>query len=213
MDRRRIRAGVMLAAIGLAAAVLLAAVDRATRATIADQEQRRALATLTALLPPGTYDNDLVNDRIRMQLPGLERPARVYRARRAGQPAAVIFDLVTGRGYSGDIRLLVAADPNGQVLGVRVIEHRETPGLGDRIEVGRSDWIRQFTGRSLEDPPAERWAPDRRGGDFDTMTGATITADAVIGAVRAALSGLEASEADALWQLPAHAVAVPGDEA
>lgn len=204
-DPRTRRAALALTAIGLAAAVLLAGVDRLTRDRIAQAEQRRALATLSAMLPAGTFDNDLLSDAIELPLPGLEQPARVYRARRDGRPVASLVDLVTARGYSGDIRLLVAADPDGTVLGVRVLDHRETPGLGDRIEIERSDWITQLTGRSLGDPPAERWAPDRRGGDFDTLTSATITTDAVLDAVRSALRGLRQTDPERLWEMPGEA--------
>lgn len=196
-DRRR--AALALTAIGLGAALLLAGVDRLTRDRIEAAEQRRALATLSALLPAGTFDNELLDDAIVLALPGLEQPARVYRARRNGQPVASLVDLVTSRGYSGDIRLLVAVDPEGTVLGVRVLAHRETPGLGDKIERQRSDWITQFKGRSLGQPPAEAWAPDQRGGDFDTLTSATITTDAVIHAVHSALSGLEQTDPERLW--------------
>ncbi len=200
MATGRWQAGVKLVALGLAAALLLAGLDQLTRERIADQQQRRALATLTELLPPGSFDNNLVDDHIDLDLAGFEQPARVYRARAAGAPVAVIFDLVTGRGYSGDIRMLVAADPQGRVLGVRVLEHRETPGLGDRIEIERSDWIRQFTGTRLGEPAEERWATSRRGGDFDGLTSATITAEAVVQAVRAALETLDQTDQQRLWQ-------------
>ena len=200
IDPMRRRAALTLTAIGLAAALLLAAVDQLTRATIADQEQQRALAILSRMLPADSFNNNLVNDRIFLEIPGLDVPARAYRARMDGEPTAILFDVVTNRGYSGDIRLLVAAAPDGEVLGVRVIDHRETPGLGDRIEIERSAWIRQFTGRSLNDPPTERWASNRRGGDFDSMTSATITAEAVIGAVRSTLIGLDQAEQDTLWR-------------
>lgn len=202
MDGSRRRAAIALTCIGLGAAVLLAGVDRLTRDRIEQAQQRRALAILGAMLPEGAFDNQLLSDAIELQVPGLDRPARVYRARRGGQPVASLVDLVTSRGYSGDIRLLVAVDPGGTVLGVRVLDHRETPGLGDKIEIERSDWITGFAGRSLGNPPAERWAADRSGGDFDTLTSATITTDAVVEAVRAALLGLEQADQERLWAAP-----------
>jgi Na+-translocating ferredoxin:NAD+ oxidoreductase subunit G len=198
-DRRwPFRSALMLAAIGLSAALILAGLDQVTRDRISLEQERRALAALTQLLPEEEFDNELVNDWIELPVAGLASPARVYRARRDQLPVALIIDLVTARGYSGDIRLLVAVDPDGQVIGVRVLEHRETPGLGDRIEQRRSDWIEQFRGRSLLDPPTEDWAPDRRGGKFDTMTNATITASAVIDAVRQALEAVDRAE-DRAW--------------
>jgi len=163
MGSRRFRAALSLTLLGLVAAVLLSGIDRLTRERIASAEQRRALATLTELVPAARFDNDPLFDRIEQRIGGFEEPAVIHRARRGDEPVALIFDVTTGRGYSGDIRLLVALEPDGTVQGVRVLRHRETPGLGDRIEIERSDWIRQFAGRSLDDPPPRRWAgPPRR---------------------------------------------------
>ncbi|HET8791735.1 MAG TPA: RnfABCDGE type electron transport complex subunit G, partial [Modicisalibacter sp.] len=89
--------------------------------------------------------------------------------------------------YSGDISLLVGIDANGELTGVRVLSHRETPGLGDKIEVRKSDWITQFAGLSLGNPPIEQWAVKKDGGVFDAFTGATITPRAVIGAIKRSL--------------------------
>ena len=199
IERKRLRAAFSLTLIGLLAALLLAGIDRLTADRIARAQQQRALATLVALLPAGSFDNDLIDDHVDLPISRLVQPARVYRARLEGEPAALIFDVTTGQGYSGDIRLLVAMDPDGVLLGVRVLDHRETPGLGDKIEVERSDWIRQFTGRSLGNPPAEGWRSDRRGGAFDTLTSATITTDAVIEAVRLSLEE-KSQRPDRLWQ-------------
>ncbi len=196
---RRTKAALSLGLIGLGAAVLLSGVDRLTREPIALAEQRRALATLTELVPPSMFDNDPVFDRIEQAISGFDQPAVIHRARRNGEPVALVFDVTTPRGYSGDIRLLVALSPEGEVKGVRVLSHRETPGLGDKIEIRRSDWIRQFTGRSLDDPPPQHWASSRRGGEFDTLTSATITTDAVVDAVRRVLLKAEESEQD-LWR-------------
>lgn len=198
----RLKAALSLALIGLLAALLLSGVDRLTREPIAAAEQRRALATLTELVPAASFDNDPVSDRIERPAPGLNQPAVIHRARMNDQPVALIFDVTTPRGYSGDIRLLVALDPDGIVLGVRVLAHRETPGLGDRIEAQRSDWIHQFRGRSLGDPAPQRWTSSRRGGDFDTLTAATVTTNAVVDAVLRVL--IEAEESgQSLWNPPA----------
>jgi electron transport complex protein RnfG len=111
--------------------------------------------------------------------------------RRAGTTVAVLLNVVAPDGYAGPIRLLVAVDAAGRVLGVRVLEHRETPGLGDAIESRRSDWLRGFDGRSLVDPPRDRWEVRRDGGDFDQFTGATVTPRAVVRAVRKTLVHVE----------------------
>lgn len=173
-----------LGLIGLVAAGLLSGVHQLTHERIRQQAEQQALSTLTQLVDPERYDNDLIRDRFSAWIGGLENPSTLYRARRDGEPMALIADITTSQGYSGDIRLVAALEPDGTLIGVRVLEHRETPGLGDQIESRRSDWIRQFEGRSLGAPPAEAWAPDRRGGDFDTLSSATITSAAVIDAVQ-----------------------------
>lgn len=191
MRSGHVRPALVLAGLGLAAAVLLAGLDRLTREPIADERQRRALAGVSAVLGGIDYDNELLDDSVRLNIPGLSERATVYRATNDGEPVAVVMDVTTSSGYSGDIRLLIAANVDGTVLGVRVLEHRETPGLGDRIERGKSDWLKQFEGKALQHPPPEAWAPDRKGGEFDTVTSATITSSAVIDAVKRALQALE----------------------
>lgn len=186
-----------LGLIGLLAAALLSGVHLATRDRIASEQQRQALATLNQLVPESEYDNALVEDRFSAWISGLAAPAILYRARKNGDPVALLADVTTPHGYSGDIRLLIGLAPNGEVIGVRVLEHRETPGLGDQIESKRSDWIRQFTGKSLGDPPAQAWAADRRGGAFDTLSSATITSSAVIEAVRNVLAWYAANRDNA----------------
>ena len=111
----------------------------------------------------------------------------MYRARKAGQPVALVITPVAPDGYSGIIKLLVGINVDGTLNGVRVVTHRETPGLGDAIDEKRSDWIHLFDNRSLLDPPLERWAVRKDGGDFDQLTGATITPRAVVKAVRQTL--------------------------
>jgi len=88
------------------------------------------------------------------------------------------------KGYSGEIRLLLGIDENGKLLGVRVLKHTETPGLGDKIEVNRSDWITRFNGLSLGNPPEAQWAVKKDGGPFDQFAGATITPRAVVNGIR-----------------------------
>ncbi|MBP6763361.1 MAG: RnfABCDGE type electron transport complex subunit G, partial [Rubrivivax sp.] len=106
-----------------------------------------------------------------------------YRARRGGRVTGVAFE-THGRGYSGDIRVLLGVAADGRLLGVRVLQHAETPGLGDKIEAARSDWITRFKGLSLGDPPEAKWAVKKDGGQFDQFAGATITPRAVVACVR-----------------------------
>lgn len=186
-----------LGLIGLAAALLLSGVNELTEERIERQAERQALAALNQLIDPAAYDNELIEDRISAWIAGLEPPSTIYRAWRDGEPVALLADVTTPAGYSGDIRLLVGLEPDGTLIGVRVLEHRETPGLGDRIERRRSDWIEQFRGRSLGRPPTERWAADRRGGAFDTLSSATITSAAIIAAVKRVLEWYEANRDNA----------------
>ena len=179
---------VTLALIGLIAATLLAGVHFITADRIERQAEQRAQSTLNQLLPQGGYDNNLIRDRFEAWIAGLESPSVIHRARLDSEPVALLADVTTNQGYSGPIRLLIGVGPEGTVLGVRVLEHRETPGLGDRIERDRSDWIEQFDGRSLGDPARDEWRPDRRGGAFDTLSSATITSAAVTDAVRRVLA-------------------------
>lgn len=184
----------VFAALGLAAALVLAGLDALTEARIEAERREHALRAVSAMLKPGRYNNELLDDTARLPIQGLGEPATVYRARLDNEPTAAVIDVTTSEGYSGDIRLLVAVDPDGKVLGIRILEHRETPGLGDKIERSKSDWIEQFEGKSLQNPPAQDWAPDRRDGAFDTVTSATITSAAVIDAVKRVLRTFESNK-------------------
>ena len=180
-------------ALGLAAALALAGLNALTEERIEAERRDYALRAIAAMLPEERYDNELLDTARDMSIAGLDN-ATAYTARLQGRPAAVVVGITTPQGYSGDIRLLVAIHADGTVLGVRVLEHRETPGLGDRIERSKGDWLEQFEGRSLGDPPAGDWAPDRRNGAFDTVTSATITSAAVIEAVKRVLQAVQSRE-------------------
>jgi electron transport complex protein RnfG len=192
------RAGGLLALLAVLGVGLLAGVHELTRERITEQERAALRARLAEVLDPARYDNDPLADSFTETAPDLlgdDRPVRVYRARREGRPVAVMLETVAPDGYNGDIGLLVGIDANGVVTGVRVLQHRETPGLGDPIEARRSDWIEGFRGRSLGDPPPARWTVRKDGGDFDQFTGATITPRAVTRAVARALELADARRA------------------
>ena len=123
----------------------------------------------------------------------------VYRARLDGEPVASVLTAIAPDGYVDEIRLIVGVDTDGVLTGVRVTDHRETPGLGDGIQTDRSDWILAFAGRRIQELPATGWALRRDGGDFDQLTGATITSRAVVKAVSRAVRYYAAHEA-ALYQ-------------
>lgn len=161
-----------------------------THERIAANERAALLRNLHVLIPPERHDNDLFTDVIEVTAPellGSAEPAAAYRARKDGWPVALVIAATAPDGYSGPIRLLVGINADGTLAGVRVVNHRETPGLGDAIEASRSDWILGFDGRSLDDPKESLWAVKRDGGHFDQFTGATITPRAVVNAVKKAL--------------------------
>ncbi|AGA34026.1 Electron transport complex protein RnfG [Thioalkalivibrio nitratireducens DSM 14787] len=177
--------------LGLFAAAgtgLVAWVHSGTEARIAENRLAVTRLRVTAALEGLDYDNDPVGDHTTVSDPllgGEDLP--VWFARKGDDVVGLVLSAVTAQGYSGNIHLLVGLDTAGNLLGVRVTQHRETPGLGDDIEVDRSDWILGFRGRSLENPPIELWRVRRDGGIFDQFTGATITPRAVVQAVRDAL--------------------------
>ncbi|WP_289083335.1 MULTISPECIES: electron transport complex subunit RsxG [Gammaproteobacteria] len=186
-------------AVGLAifATVTAGAIATAQMLTAERIKQNIRMAesrALNQLVPTSSYDNDLLNDtltvdsRFNQQLLGpLPENALIYRARNDGEVSAVILPAVAPDGYTTSIDLIVGVNRDGTLAGVRVVAHRETPGLGDKIEARKSDWITSFTGKSLQNPVAEQWAVRKDGGEFDQFTGATITPRAVVRAVKRAL--------------------------
>ena len=148
-------------------------IDRAKDQLLQDQ--------LNAVLANIEYNNHLTRD-IKV-IDSHDGAITVYRARLDSSPVAAIYDTVTLSGYSGAIRLLVGIDTSGTITGVRVLEHRETPGLGDAIDINKSDWITGFDMHSLESLSPQEWRVKKDGGNFDQFTGATITPRAVVNTV------------------------------
>lgn len=187
--------------LGLFAVVVtlaLAGTQLLTREEIAAQRRAAEARAYSEILPPTRYDNALLDD-VRpvddRELLGLEQPGKILVARRGGQVQAVIVPATAPDGYGGAIGLIVGINADGSVAGVRVVSHKETPGLGDRIDARKSRWIEGFAGRSLGDPAAALWAVKKDGGVFDQFTGATITPRAVTAAVKRALQYFEANRA------------------
>ena len=188
--RNIILTGILLFLFAMIGATLVAYTFENTKARIAANERAALLRNLHVLVPPDTHTNDLFTDVIEVQDPtllGSRDPVPVYRARRDGEPVALVLAPEAPDGYGGAIKLLVGITPEGVLTGVRVLSHRETPGLGDAIEAERSDWILAFDGLRLGDPPANQWRVQRDGGVFDQFTGATVTPRAVVNAVRKSL--------------------------
>lgn len=169
---------------------IIAFTQQATEQRITVERQRMQMRALNEILPDDQHDNDLlqdswlIDDRRYLHLPA---PAQAWRGRQDNVVTAVILPVTTVDGYSGRIDLLVGIYADGQLAGVRVVNHRETPGLGDKIELGKSRWILAFNGKSLSMLAPKGWGVRRDGGDFDQFTGATITPRAVVQAVYNAL--------------------------
>jgi electron transport complex protein RnfG len=185
-----VSAGVLLAFTALLGTALMTGINWHSQPYIEKNEREVLLNTLNAVLPANSYDNDILNDTIEFQdsaLLGSRLPIKIYRARKHGKPVAAVLNVIAPDGYSGPIHLLVGINYDGLMNGVRVVKHKETPGLGDAIEERRSDWIRSFDNRSLDNPASAAWKVKRDGGEFDQLTGATITPRAVVKAVHKAL--------------------------
>lgn len=199
------RSAAALGLVAMVAAALLAGTYLLTRQRIEEQESRARLQLLNQLVEAQRHDNLMHEDRFRFRderaFPG-GQVVTAYRARRGNESVAVVLRLAAPDGYSGPIELLVGINHDGILSGVRVTSHRETPGLGDWIELEKSDWVLGFDGRSLDNPEVEDWRVKRDGGKFDHFTGATITPRAVVAAVRRALQYF-AENRDTLFNHPA----------
>jgi electron transport complex protein RnfG len=184
------RGAVFLVVAAAAAAALLWWTDQVTSERIAHNELERRLAALRSVLPEGAYDNEPHLDVIALtdpELLGAAGPLPAYRARRGDEPVAVVLTAVAPNGYTGPIRMLVGIGADGRTIGVRVTDHTETPGLGDDIDAGKSDWIDSFANLQTDNPLGPDWTLEKDGGDFDHMSGATVTSHAVVNAVRNAV--------------------------
>ncbi len=202
--RSTVTAGI-LTGFAIVGTALLASTYLATKGVIAETEKKAKLAMISQILPGTLYDNDIIKDAA--ELPpspelGNTEPTTVYRAELGGKPSAAVFELVAPDGYAGKIKMVMSVTAGGEITGVRVIDDHETPGLGDYIEIGRSDWIRKFDGLSLAKYGDKDWKVRKDGGKFDHMTGATITPRAVVKAVHKALVYFRQNE-EKIFSLPA----------
>lgn len=178
---------VFFAVIGTA---VLASVFYMTHDAIVKSEEAEKLKLITQIVPSSLFDNDIIQDTLSIPadpLLGNEGSTLAYRARIKGEPSAVVLEAIAPDGYSGKIALILAVRANGELAGVRVVSHKETPGLGDYIELPKNPWIKVFDGKSREVYKDADWKVKKDGGQFDYMAGATITPRAVIKAVNKAL--------------------------
>lgn len=181
-----------LALFALVTGGILAGTYDATAERIAAAERAAAQAALLEIVPRSRHDNDMLVDAIvvndqQKQALGLKTNESIHFAFNKGKPVAVIIPAVAPDGYSGDIKLIVGINMDGSVAGVRVLSHKETPGLGDQVDLRKSDWLLSFNGKSFGNPPRESWGVKKDGGAFDQFTGATITPRAVVNRVKQTL--------------------------
>lgn len=182
-----------------------------TEDDIKHNEELTLLKKLNNIIPADSYDNDLLQDIITLKanpLLGTDEQSLAYRARKNRKNVAVVFSSIAPNGYNGPIHLLVGIKTDGALAGVRVVKHRETPGLGDVVSSTHSDWILDFDGRSLSNPEQKGWKVKRDGGIFDQFTGATITPRAVVKAVHNALLYFDQNQTT-LFDTPSEKVARP----
>ena len=185
-----LRTSVILFLFTLIGTALLAYTYRNTHSIIEKSAQAEKLALINQVLPKQLYDNDLLGAWRELPahpLLGTRKPSGMWLATKGGQPAGVVLEAVAPEGYSGDISLLIGIDANGTLTGVRVTQHKETPGLGDYIQLSKSPWVLQFDGKSYHPDQDDLWRVKKDGGEYDSRAGATITPRAIVKAVREAL--------------------------
>ncbi|MGB4812840.1 MAG: electron transport complex subunit RsxG [Methylophilaceae bacterium] len=188
-----------LIAFAFVGTVLLAFIYNITRSPIEASEKEARLALFKQILPVNTYGNDLLKHTASIApnaLLGNTLASEANIAMKNNQPIGVILEAIAHDGYSGDIKLLIAIRADGSISGVRVLAHKETPGLGDYIDIAHGDWIKLFNNESVQKTPDTQWLVKKDGGKFDYMVGATITPRAVVKAVHKALQYFEENKAD-----------------
>lgn len=190
-----LRTALVMVLFTLAFTTLMAFVYSSTRSLIDASAEAEKLRLIGEVLPAGAYDNELLRDYVVLPAApalGLDEPSRIYRARRNGAPAALVFEAAAADGYSGRIGLILAMRASGELIAVRVTQHKETPGLGDYIDPRKDKdkarpWIGQFNAIGLAEVPPAQWRVKKDGGRFEQRAGATISARAVTNAVGRAL--------------------------
>jgi electron transport complex protein RnfG len=195
-EQRTMIHGVILGVFCLGFGLLLAITNSVTAKDIAARALEDKLNSLGQVIPDNIHDNNLVKDSFTMKN-DRDKEITVYRATKEGKVTGVAYEIF-GTGYAGEIKLMLAVDAQGKVLGVRVLAHKETPGLGDKINVKKTDWILHFTDLSLGNPPVDKWKVKKDGGQFDQFAGATITPRGVVRAIKEGLEFFDAHKAQML---------------
>ncbi len=191
------RNSVLLALFALGTTALIASTYLLTKDNIALQMRQAEEKALLQIVPRSRHDNEMLDDTIAVGPQdaglGLREEKHIYVARQRGTVVAVIIPVVAPDGYTGDIELIVGVNRDGTIAGVRALNQRETPGLGDKVDLKKSDWVLGFAGRSLTNPTLDGWAVKKDKGVFDQFTGATITPRAVVAATLRALQFAQAN--------------------
>jgi electron transport complex protein RnfG len=190
---------ILLFLFALLTAGILAVTYEGTKETIGLAERKAAEKALFEIIPAEQIDNDLLLDIVAIPKSawpelGLKNGGDIHIARNNQKIIAVIIPTVAPDGYSGDIKMIAGVNSDGSIAGVRVLKHIETPGLGDKVDIKKSAWIRSFENKSLSNPTINQWKVKKDGGDFDQFTGATITPRAVVQQIRKVLEFAERSQ-------------------
>lgn len=197
--------GAVLAIFALACTSVVAITNAVTKDRIAEQEQTQLLKIINQLLPEDSHDNNIFESCKLMTneaLLGSSEPQRIFTATKNNELVGYAVEGIAPKGYSGNIKLVVGIDTIGQVTGVRILGHNETPGLGDKVEYRKSNWLDDFVDQTLTPENAHTWAVTKDGGDFDSFTGATITPRAVVGSVKNILTFYQSEQFSNLSSAP-----------
>lgn len=187
----------ILAGFALLASVLLGVTNCSTEDTIQQRLDEDLKKSLEEVVPANLHDNDMLLDTVSIPSAGFNIGANettVYLAKKSGKVTAVCFKFIAPDGYSGAINMIMGVDRDGNITGVRVLSHKETPGLGDKIEAAKSTWILDFAGRSLDNLTPAQWAVKKDGGVFDQFAGATITPRKSVQAIHRGLQFFKAHQ-------------------
>ncbi|MDC0407854.1 electron transport complex subunit RsxG [Candidatus Thioglobus sp.] len=180
MIKAILKSGMLLLIFTMVSVLFVSLTQDTTQEKIQYNEEQLLIKRLAELV--SNYDNDILKEKYDqvLMLHGIKQTIGIYPAKRNGQTFAYLVEHTYPNGYNGSIRLLTGISVDETLLGVRVVAHKETPGLGDKIETRKSDWIKQFTGLSLSNPTQDNWKVKRDGGVFEAFTGATITPRAIV---------------------------------
>jgi len=192
-QQRTLMHGMILGAFCLGFGMLLVMTNGYTKDEIALRAIEDRQNSLRQVIPDSIHDNNLATDTLTLK-DDQGKEVIAYLSTKEGKVTGVAFE-TSGSGYSGEIKVMLGVDPEGKILGARVLAHKETPGLGDKIEVEKGDWILRFTGLSIGNPPLDKWKVKKDGGQFDQFAGATITPRAVVKAIREGLQFFDANKA------------------